>query len=300
MTAVVGAMPLALSAIFVAGSVSSAAFADPEVSPAVGAVVTATDTTTDPTTTDPGTGTDPGTAAPGGTVPIPVAPGGPVVPDPPVVPVPAPVPAPVPSTPSTPTYVPPAVSGGGGGGVSTGTSGGGGARAADKQGSNAPDRSAPPTPAAVTAAAVASAAPASKVAPPPPPPTSLKAPDQAALVATPDAITPGADTTLAGSGCKPDMPVQILQNNQVLGTTTADDSGRFISTVTPTANGLPGRAQIEADCGTELTTSVDFVVSTASAPGVGVIAMLLLIATGAGALGFRPAWGWLRSLRPQP
>ncbi|GGP62284.1 hypothetical protein [Saccharothrix coeruleofusca] len=113
------------------------------------------------------------------------------------------------------------------------------------------------------------------------PPTSQSEPTSGDGVLTLDRehVQPGDPLTATGTGCQPGATVTLSSQDQDLGTTTADGTGRF-STGVEFTTVQPGRHVIRADCGIVLVGSVDVAVTSSTSgttPTLVVVGLVLLL-----------------------
>ncbi len=101
------------------------------------------------------------------------------------------------------------------------------------------------------------------------PPSSASEPSSAVphgdgvLVIDKDDVQPGDPLSATGTGCTPGASVTLSSLGEQVGSTTADDAGRFSAPVEfPTAQA--GRHEIRAYCGIVLVGSVNVVVSSST------------------------------------
>lgn len=97
--------------------------------------------------------------------------------------------------------------------------------------------------------------------------------DDATIVMSDRVVSAGDSTTVSGDNCPPNSTVtfhMVAQNGttQQVGSTTADSTGHYSSSVTIPTTTAPGRYTLEARCGTEVA-GTQFTVAAEQARAVG-------------------------------
>ncbi|WP_436493331.1 hypothetical protein [Actinokineospora sp. HUAS TT18] len=103
------------------------------------------------------------------------------------------------------------------------------------------------------------------------------------LVFDREAIQPGDSVQATGKGCTPNSSVELVSAGETVGSTTADDEGRFTTKI-QFSKIEPGRHLIAAECGILLTGTVDQLVTSSTGGSSSTLVVLVFFVLAGAAL----------------